>query len=236
MIQDPTVPTPTNGQAIPPTCPTRKKFFPTEHEALAFEERTRVSHDLARQYAFKCEECPGYHLSAQSPESYAMQQSRQLLPRPVAVEERRSQRGSAEEIADRRRQVRELVLSDLSIRQIAEKIGVSMPTIHNDISQMGGLKALRDPLSIPPLQTVEALDEREKLLNAEIAKITADRKALIAARAFKFLPCFEGKGVLIKKESNSLGLSLDDAYELVDKLTAYLGALGSGAAGCPTRQ
>jgi DeoR/GlpR family transcriptional regulator of sugar metabolism len=138
--------------------------------------------------------------------------------------------GSAEEIADRRRRVRELLLSDLSIRQIAEKTGVAQPTIQNDINQMGGLKALRGPLSNPSLQTVEALDEREKLLMAQLEKLTADRKALIEAKALKLLSCFDGKGVLIRKESSSLGLSLDDAYELVDRLTAYLSALGSGSA------
>jgi hypothetical protein len=235
MIQDPTAATPTNGQFVPPVCPTNKKVFLSEQAALAFEERTRESSNRAKQYAYKCEQCPGYHLSFQSPESYAMQQSRQSLPRPVAVEERRSQRGSREEIAERRRQVSKLVLSGWSMRQIAEKTGVSLPTVNYDITQMGGLKALRDPLSSPPLQSLEALDEREKALKSELDKISAERRAMIEAKAFKFLPCLEGKGVLIRKESGSLPLLLEDAHELVDKLTAYLCDLRSGSAGCPTQ-
>jgi hypothetical protein len=121
------------------------------------------------------------------------------------------------------------------MRQIAEKTGVSLPTVNYDITQMGGLKALRDPLSSPPLQSLEALDEREKALKSELDKISAERRAMIEAKAFKFLPCLEGKGVLIRKESGSLPLLLEDAHELVDKLTAYLCDLRSGSAGCPTQ-
>ena len=38
------------------------------------------------------------------------------------------------------------------------------------------------------------------------------------------IPCFEGKGVLIKKEGSQIGLHLEDARELVEKLIEYLAA------------
>jgi hypothetical protein len=47
---------------------------------------------------------------------------------------------------------------------------------------------------------------------------------LIEAKALKLIPCFEGKGVLIKKEGSQIGLHLEDARELVEKLSEYLAA------------
>lgn len=231
MAQDLTPPS--NGRAVPPACPTRKKFFLTKEAALEFAERLHTEYNTQQQYVYKCEDCNGYHLTFQSPESYAMQQSRQSLPRPVGGESGiRRQRGTADEIADRRRKVRDMVAAGESIRSISEKLGVKEAIILTDIKSGGGLKVLRQ---LPPSQTLESLDQRERSLKAELDKLTADRIALLEAKAFKLLPCLAGKGVLIKKESDSLGLSLDDAYELVDKLTEYLSDLGNGDSGSPTQ-
>ena len=47
---------------------------------------------------------------------------------------------------------------------------------------------------------------------------------LIEAKALKLIPCFDGKGVPIKKEGSQMALMLEDASELAEKLVNYLAA------------
>jgi hypothetical protein len=45
---------------------------------------------------------------------------------------------------------------------------------------------------------------------------------MIEAKALKLSYCWNGSGVLVKKEQNQMALLLEDAQELAEKLTDFL--------------
>jgi len=70
--------------------------------------------------------------------------------------------------------------------------------------------------------TLDVIDAQEKALQAQLQKLAADKQRLLDLKALKILPCWDGAGVLIKKENERMALRLDDARELVEKLTDFL--------------
>ena len=58
-----------------------------------------------------------------------------------------------------------------------------------------------------------------------MAAIQAKKQALIETKALKVKDTVDRDGVIIRKEGGTLVLAYADAFELVDKLTAHLGAL-----------
>ncbi|HXY08020.1 MAG TPA: hypothetical protein VEI52_09230 [Terriglobales bacterium] len=73
-------------------------------------------------------------------------------------------------------------------------------------------------------QSLDAIATKKKLLETQLKALQEQEKRLIEAKALKLIPCFDSKGVLIKKEGSQIGLHLDDARELVEKLIEYLAA------------
>jgi hypothetical protein len=69
-------------------------------------------------------------------------------------------------------------------------------------------------------KSLDAIATKKKLLEAQLKALQEQR--LIEAKALKLIPCFDGKGVLIKKEGNQMAPLLEDAQELVEKLTDFL--------------
>jgi transposase-like protein len=78
--------------------------------------------------------------------------------------------------------------------------------------------------------TVEQIESEEQALERKLAELKTKKQALIDAKALKFLPCTVGvntPGVLIKKEGNTLALSIEDAETLVVRLDDYLKGLSA---------
>lgn len=78
-------------------------------------------------------------------------------------------------------------------------------------------------------QTVKSLDTiaaKRKFLEEQLKALQAEEQKIFEAKMLKLSPCFDGKGVLIKKEQNQMALLLEDARELVEKLVDYLAATG----------
>jgi hypothetical protein len=79
--------------------------------------------------------------------------------------------------------------------------------------------------------TVEQYESEERRLERELAAVRTKKQAIIEAKQFKFMPSqvYEGgnavAGVLIKKEGNSLAVSIADAETLVIQLDDYLKAV-----------
>jgi hypothetical protein len=70
--------------------------------------------------------------------------------------------------------------------------------------------------------TLETISEKRKALEAQLKALQEQEQKLIEAKALKLTPCYDGMGVLIKKEGNQMALLLEDAQELVEKLTDLL--------------
>jgi hypothetical protein len=73
-------------------------------------------------------------------------------------------------------------------------------------------------------QNLDAIAAKKKLLETQLKALQEQEQRLIEAKALKLIPCYDGKGMLIKKEGSQIGLYLDDARELVEKLIEYLAA------------
>jgi len=107
----------------------------------------------------------------------------------------------------------------LSKRAISDQLGVSYPTICTWSSDPR-LQAIHAKTKVPV--TVEQFETEEEKLERQLAEVRAKKQAAIEAKKWKFLPCWNGKGVLLTKEGNQLGVTLDDAEELVVMLDSYL--------------
>jgi hypothetical protein len=215
---------PVNGQArlsdeveVGFNCPTDKKQFATRQQATEFSARLKNDYpDEAPQYPYPCEQCGSYHLTTQTAESYGMVVSKLGVP-PI----KRTRNTYTD--ADRQR-CKMLRQQSMALREISEKTGIKEMTIRNWFSHdatMTGSKAL----------SVDSIEEQEKMLKAQLASLERQKQVLIEAKALKLSPCWDGKGILISKEGERMGLKLEDARELVSKLEKYLTSPGTfGAA------
>jgi hypothetical protein len=71
-------------------------------------------------------------------------------------------------------------------------------------------------------KSLDAIATKKKSLEAQLKALQEQEQRLIEAKALKLIPCYDGKGVLIKKEGSQMALLLEDAQELVEKLTDFL--------------
>jgi hypothetical protein len=70
--------------------------------------------------------------------------------------------------------------------------------------------------------TVESLETEEEQLRQRIAEIEQRKADLLKAKEFRLVPCYEGKGVLISKEGERMGVMLADVPDLIKRLKAHL--------------
>jgi hypothetical protein len=208
------------------TCPTKKKQFTTETAATDFiaDILIRYPHQ-APQYPYLCDSCNLYHLSTQSPESYGMQDSRQSLStesmqrsanaNPNGVGSPRGARATEET----KLQAFKMRDQGKTMKTIADELGHAYPTISTWLNDPR-LQAIHNKTKIPT--TVEQFETEEQKLERQLADIRAKKQAAIEAKKWKFLRCWDGKGVLLQKEGNQLGVLLEDAEELVVMLDEYL--------------
>lgn len=232
----------TNGGA--PTCPTGKKVFPTSAAAESFaSELQRKNPTAVRQSAYACEECPHWHLSAMTTDAHSMAQSRSSFSEKYG-----SVPGLGLKYAHLQTKIKEAYVADVkengqhgSVMRMARKFGVEYPLVRTFLTEAGlhktnqarseaARRAWQNSQKAKSAPTVESLSSEEEQAKAQLAAIQAKKKALIDAKALKVTDTIDKNGVIIRKESYTLVLAYDDAFELVDRLTAHLGALPKGEA------
>jgi hypothetical protein len=225
--------------SVPTECPKKKKCFRSREEAVSWEQANRQKYPhIAQQYAYACEDCPSWHLSAMPRESFGMAASRSSLKPIESAVAKASGRGRCSlEETERRYRIIWSVMDDnpgLSRTQLATKLsgqsGISQETayqfLRNNEEQLStrvlpsdayhGRRQTRIPT------TLERVAEKRLALEAQLTALKKEEQRLIEARSLKLTPCWEGNGILIQKEGSSLGLLLDDAKELAEKLMEYL--------------
>ncbi len=196
------------------TCPTKKKCFVSREAAEKIEEENHLKYpEQVRQYVYACEDCDNWHLTTQSPESRALRSSL----RPIESVQPTCGR-------DKREEVRKLKLQGVSLPKIAEQTGVPYQTVRNWCVDAGlhTVTVQKARGEIKAASTVESLSQEEQALEAQLRELQAKKQRLIEESALKLVPCFDGTGVVIKKQIQTLSLSFADANELVEKLMDYL--------------
>jgi hypothetical protein len=213
------IPQPTNGVAIIRNCPTKKKFFISESEAVDFEAQSREKHNLAKQYTYKCEDCIGWHLTSIPPDAYTLAKSRIYEGSKAPATERLTGTSKGE----RNQRMLDLYTAGKERRQIAEEMGCAYQTVCAVLRSFDNHPAKAAAKS-QSLSTLDEVAEEKKRLLAELEKVNQTERQLIERKALKVLPCWDSTGILIEKEGNRLALALPDCKELVEKLVAILGA------------
>lgn len=104
-------------------------------------------------------------------------------------------------------------------RQIADKLETSTTNISNWFHD-ADLKAKYEKSKVPT--SIEQFESEEQKLERQLADVRAKKQAAIEAKKWKLVPCWDGKGVLLKKEGNHMAVLLEDAEELIIVLDDYL--------------
>jgi hypothetical protein len=232
-----------NANGGTPACPSGKKAFPTAAAAESFaSEFQRRNPTAARQSPYACEECPNWHLSAMTTDAYAMAKSRSSFPEKYA-----SVAGLGLKYAHLQTAIKEAYLADVkdngqygAVKRTARKFDVEYSLVRTFLVEIGLHKTNRNRSEAGRLAwqnsqkanaepTVESLSSEEEKAKAQLAAIQAKKQALIEAKALKVKDTVDKDGVIIRKEGGTLVLAYADAFELVDVLTAHLGALPKDA-------
>lgn len=212
-----------NGHNNGSICPSKKKAFGSKEEAECWEaeNRQKYSH-LAKQFPYPCNECPSWHLTSMQPDAFGMGKSRQqiapesMLRNGNATPSRKPKQRYPEALKLEAFRFRDC---GLSYKQIAARLDVADYNLKNWLANPE-LQSKYEKAKAPT--TVEELEVQEKNLEKQLADTRAKKLAQIDAKQFKFLPCWDGKGVLIKKEANQMALLLADAEDLALQLGDYL--------------
>jgi hypothetical protein len=202
-------------------CPSQKKVFLSETEAIVWEQQNRAKYNTPKQYAYKCEDCPKWHLTSKMPGSVGIASASSSLGRAALMAPPfRKGRGrpSAAEIQDRRAKVAHLHSEGKAYAEIARSLGWNEQTIANDLHVIkhGSTLKVTKPTSKP--LTLDLIASQKQALEAQLKVLAAEEQRLIEAKALKTMLCWDGKGILIQKEGNRLALSLEDCVRLVGKL------------------
>jgi len=268
--------------APPIFCPSKKKVFYSEAEAVSFETTNRAKYNLQRQHAYKCDQCPAYHLttmavgehignevhrttashatfSANHSVSGREAQARQIsdlrrkgqsnndicatmgisymellqvqnwclhndFPLPPSQTPQGRQSGAVLGHASARARKAKVVelfkagQSYESIRQIMLAEGSTESLIYGDYTAAKTALAPKKNVSTPVSVTLDAVSEKRKALEAELAALQRKENELLEAKRTKVKYCWDGKGVLIQKEANMFAIGLADVPELIELL------------------
>jgi hypothetical protein len=246
----------TNGGSL--TCPTEKKCYRTSAEAeSAASELQRKDPTAVRQAAYACEECPNWHLSSMTTDAHAMVGARSYLPTngsyaPGLGPKYQHMQSKIKELylskhkdhAGAYKGIIKDVCNELEIPEIHKtmiRTFLIESGIHKPNPRMSAAQKLAQNRRIIPI-TLESISAAKRELDAEEqrrqAEFQAQRAELerkerdwIEAHSLKISHTVEHNGVILKKEGGRLTLTYDEAFDLVEKLEAFLAALPSRAEG-----
>lgn len=200
-----------NGKVDTSVCPSSKKVYSTSEQATTWEVEVRGRNpEFSQQYAYKCEECTGYHLTHMTPDAFAMSQSRSSLPQPVA-DTKRKRNGygtTGPEIA-------RLKAQGLSAKEIAAKLNIATTRVYNYLSN-ANKRAVVVPI------TLDSIAQKKRDLQIQLDSLQKEETRLVELTALKVQPCYEGKGLLITKEGNRVALYMPDVKILIEKLMEFV--------------
>lgn len=199
-----------------------KKSFITSSAAESFARDFHSKNpQTVLQSAYACEDCPYWHLSSTNAESHALVQMNYdkagLLAAPPGLHQK---------YAHHQSKIKELFAQGVNIADISRKLDVPYAAVYVFLKESGLHNP--DPQRSAAAQTrrgtptIESIDAEQAALMAKMRELAAKKAAIIEAKATKITNTIDNNGVIIRKEGASIALSFADAFELVDKLAAYL--------------
>jgi Transposase len=212
-----------NGGGIP------KQYYKTQAEADDAAKVINDKHpDQPPQFPYRCEEGGVWHLTSK-PREYVVN-----APGSLHVNTRLHTAAKAAEAAGAQKRVRvhhpeavkleafKLRDQGFTHKQIAHKLETSPANISNWFRD-ADLKAKYEKSKVPT--SIEQFESEEQKLERQLADLRAKKQAAIEAKRWKLMPCWDGRGVLLKKDANQMGVLLEDAEELIVVLDDYLKGL-----------
>lgn len=212
-----------NGGGIP------KQYYNTQADADDAAKVINDNHpDQPSQFPYRCPESAVWHLSCK-PREFVVN-----APGSLSVNTRLHAAAKAAEAAGAQRRQRvhyheAVKLDSFNLRdqgfthkQIADKLETSTANISNWFRDPD-LKAKYEKSKVPT--SIEQFESEEQKLERQLADIRTKKQVAIEAKRWKLVPCWDGKGVLLKKEGNQIGVLLEDAEELIVVLDDYLKGL-----------
>jgi predicted transcriptional regulator len=173
-------------------------------EANEFESVNRAKYGSAQQYSYKCEDCDGYHLTAQPPGTCSIAQFRYennnatLEARPASSTNRRP-------LGETKAKVLELFGQGKLKSEIADTLGVTPAAVSYHLNPKSGHPDV-GRLSL------ESLAEQERELQQKLEKIAAQKASLEEALRFKI--SWHGENILVQKEGNTIVASVEEWNDL----------------------
>lgn len=204
--------------------PCTKKYFGSEQDAVSFEKSNRVKNGFQEQFAYKCENCSGWHLSSvqQSKQSDVSQVNYSRMG--VAIPQRRTRRSEAEREA-LRAEILRLRGNGLAPKEIAAKLGEEMSNVYF---------YLRDPAakhtSHAPIVDLDSIQSEEEKLEAQLNALRSKKQQFIELKKLKVNwytnngSVTPGKVIEVRKEGERMVMTVETATELIEKLTDLLTA------------
>jgi hypothetical protein len=203
-----------------PPCPSGKKEFFNRQDAEQYAEKLKKDFpNDADQYAYACEECPHFHLSAQSPEAH----STVMTHWPFSPEEPQVQtRGK---YAHKEDEISTLFKQGKRITEIGMLTGVPYQHVRYILIARGLYQPKSSPDSGPcspkaSAESLESLGQQEAQLQDQLESLQRQQEALrkkkevlIEAKRLKIET--NDSGFIFRKEGNILPLSFDDTASLV---------------------
>ena len=190
-------------------CPVSgKRSFETEDEAAQFEQRNRQEYNLRQQYPYACEDCPTWHLTATPPGTASM--ARTHLP---AVPESKTESRHTGPKGIATAEVVRLRSSGMTLEAIANRLGVSIPSVKYHLDKTGG----RERTSMSSVISLDEISRKKAELEGQLAALTQAQERLLENARMKVQ--FVGGNILIKKNGEQVTISISDANTLFETLT-----------------
>lgn len=223
QLQSVTSATPTNGTMF---CPSKKKYFHSREEAETWQKQNEQKYpNTVHQNAYACEQCDGFHLSTLDPAAFSIGRSSLAMAESKAPAYKRGGRLSEEDRNRRISDVENLRRKNplMKVTQMARELCTGWGVNENvAYAWIYGYINPEKSISQPKVETLDTIAAKRRFLEEQLKALQTEEQRLLDEKKFKLLPCWDGRGVLIKKEQNQMALLLEDAYELADKLVDYL--------------
>lgn len=218
-----------NGHAVV-ACPCEKKLFASREEAEQFETANRKRFpNQPIQYAYKCPDCPFFHLTSKPPEAFALGRSNLKRLEALATAESSKAFANRRPRGETQAEVKRLSEQGLSNAAIAMQVGISSACVAYHRKKIAGTEGGNGGLSrhAKASLTLPELDERQRKLQhefeAQMRELDRQKERLAEATKLTVCECQDGKALFIKfGHDERMSIPKEKVGELADSLMKRL--------------
>jgi hypothetical protein len=225
-------------------CPsTDKRCFGTQADAELFERKNREEYRNPRQWAYKCPDCPNFHLSSHEPtETSSRSYAAVRLPN---IPERQPRSIRAEVAARRERVLIAIQDHNKSYAELARELEINEEIFASDVTHLKkeGLYAGRNKTQMEiPMKTKLGTDPADRVRALRAALEAAEREVELAEAAKRereklsvdWIVNENGKFIHVAKLGVRVLFSVDAWREVTTTLAEVIGMYDRGEVTFPT--